>query len=59
MIEPLKILFKGNLIPGFVVKVKTKTDIQIDNSPKVSIEEDVIPAIKSTTESLIEELKDN
>ena len=57
--KPFKLTFKGKLIPGFIVKINTKTKIDIDNFEIKDIKEDINPIIKDISQSLIEEINDD
>ena len=55
--EPLKIIFKGNLLPGFIVKVNSHTSLNIDDKIDIeSIETDVLPEIEESVHMITDHL---
>ena len=56
---PFKLTYKGKVIPGFIIKVNTDANIDINNTKINSIKEDIIPAIEDISQSLLEEINDN
>ena len=56
---PFKLTYKGKSLPGFIIKVNTDANIDINNTKINSIKEDIIPVIEDISQSLLEEINDN